>query len=98
MVDAELDELLDIIVEHIDDGKVIPIIGEDLIRIEHDGRPVSLYPYLTPVPTCSSPSCHCKVSPQLLNSLAIVSIFIAGWQLTGCEFPRQALDFGKPRV
>jgi len=46
MASPEVEELLDIILEHIHDGKVIPVIGEDLIRVEHDGRQVYFYPYI----------------------------------------------------
>jgi hypothetical protein len=44
MANPEVEVLLEEILEHIADGKIIiPVIGEDLIRVEHDKRQVPLY-------------------------------------------------------
>ena len=41
-VEAFLDDLL----EFVEDGKVVPIIGEELLRVRQDGNEIPLYRYI----------------------------------------------------
>jgi hypothetical protein len=43
---AEVDFFWDDLLEHIEDGRVIPIIGAELLVVEHEGRQVQLYHYV----------------------------------------------------
>jgi hypothetical protein len=68
-VEAFLDDLL----EFVEDSKVVPIIGEELLRVRQDGREISLYRYiadklaerleippasLSPEPSLNAVVCH----------------------------------------
>ena len=41
-VEASLDDLL----EFVEDGRVVPIIGEELLRVRQDGNEIPLYRYI----------------------------------------------------
>ena len=46
MLDRNVEAFLDDMLEYVEDGKVIPIIGEELLRVRHGGTDVPLYSYI----------------------------------------------------
>ena len=46
MLDRSAEAFLDDLLEFVEDGKVIPIIGEELLRVRQDGNEIPLYRYL----------------------------------------------------
>ena len=46
MLDRNVEVFLDDLMEFVEDGKVIPIIGEELLRIRHGGSELPLYSYI----------------------------------------------------
>lgn len=46
MLDRSVEVFLDDLLEFVEDGKVIPIIGEELLRVRHDGKELPLYRYI----------------------------------------------------
>jgi hypothetical protein len=43
---AQIEQLWEQILQYIEDGQVIPIVGKDLLRLQADGRQVLLDEYL----------------------------------------------------
>jgi hypothetical protein len=46
MADRDVEDLLDDVLEHVEDGRVIPIIGEELLCVSQDGQEFPLYGYV----------------------------------------------------
>jgi hypothetical protein len=46
MLDRSVEAFLDDLLEFVEDGKVVPIIGEELLRVEQDGEGIPLYNYI----------------------------------------------------
>jgi len=46
VLDRSVEALLDDVLEFLEDGKVVPIIGEELLRVRQDNNEIPLYPYL----------------------------------------------------
>ena len=46
MLDRSAEAFLDDLLEFVEDGKVVPIIGEELLRVRHDGNEIPLYRYI----------------------------------------------------
>jgi len=46
VLDRSAEALLDDLLEFVEDGKVVPIIGEELLRVRHDGNEIPLYRYI----------------------------------------------------
>jgi hypothetical protein len=46
VLDRSVEIFLDDLLEYVEDGKVVPIIGEELLRIRHDGKEIPLYRYI----------------------------------------------------
>ena len=46
MADRDVEDLLDEVLEHVEDGKVIPIIGDELLCVSQDGHEFQLYGYV----------------------------------------------------
>jgi hypothetical protein len=46
MLDRSVEAFLDDLLEFVEDGKVVPIIGEELLRVRQDGNEIPLYRYI----------------------------------------------------
>ena len=46
MADRDVEDLLDVVLEHVEDGRVIPIIGEELLCVSQDDQEFPLYGYV----------------------------------------------------
>jgi hypothetical protein len=46
LIDQGVETFLDDLLEYVEDGKVVPIIGEELLRVRHDGEEIPLYHYI----------------------------------------------------
>ena len=46
MLDRSVEVFLDDLLEFVEDGKVVPIIGEELLRVGQNGDEISLYRYI----------------------------------------------------
>src|SRR6516162_2552459 len=46
MLDRSVETFLDDLLEFVEDGKVVPIVGEELLRIRQDGDEIPLYRYI----------------------------------------------------
>lgn len=46
MLDRSVEAFLDHLLEIIEDGKVVPIIGAELLRVEQHGAEIPLYNYI----------------------------------------------------
>jgi hypothetical protein len=46
LIDQGVETFLDDLLEYVEDGKVVPIIGEELLRVRHDGEEIPLYRYI----------------------------------------------------
>jgi hypothetical protein len=62
MLDRSVETFLDDLLEFVEDGKVVPIIGEELLRVRQDGDEIPLYRYIADklaerleIPTASLP-------------------------------------------
>ena len=72
-MDPSVEIFLDDLLEFVEDGKVVPIVGEELLRIRQDGDEIPLYRYiadklaerleipaasLSPEPSLNAVVCH----------------------------------------
>jgi hypothetical protein len=46
VLDRSVEAFLDDLLEFVEDGKVVPIIGEELLRVRYDGNEIPLYRYI----------------------------------------------------
>jgi hypothetical protein len=46
VLDSSVEAFLDDLLEFVEDGKVVPIIGEELLRVRQDGNEIPLYRYI----------------------------------------------------
>jgi hypothetical protein len=46
MLDRSVETFLDDLLEFVEDGKVVPIVGEELLRVRQDGDEIPLYRYI----------------------------------------------------
>jgi TIR domain/SIR2-like domain len=46
VLDRSVEAFLDDLLEYVDDGKVVPIIGDELLRVRQEGNEVPLYRYI----------------------------------------------------